>query len=83
MASQKRPVSLDDGIRQIEIKEGPCPASLKINNKTTPMVYACPVKTAANGDKEQIFLYETMHTDHGFEKLTDIEFDIPTVFCRI
>jgi hypothetical protein len=81
VASQKKPDAPDDGIEQLEIKEGPCPASLKINGKSSPMVYACPVRADVSGSKQQTFLYETMNTDLGFKKLSEVEFDIVRVFC--
>lgn len=81
VASQKKPDAPEDGIEQLEIKEGPCPASLKINGKSSPMVYACPVRADVSGSKQQTFLYETMNTDLGFKKLSEVEFDIVRVFC--
>lgn len=81
VASSKKPETLDADIRQLEIKEGPCPTTLKINSKNSPMVYACAPSTSTSGAKEQVFLYETMNTDLGFQKITEIEFDVVGVFC--
>jgi hypothetical protein len=81
VASLKKPDAPEDGLEQVEIKEGPCPAGLKINGKNSPMVYACPVRPDASGSKQQTFLYETMNTDLGFKKITEVEFDVVRVFC--
>lgn len=80
-ASVKKPETLDESIEQVEIKEGPCPSSLKINGKNSPMVYACPAVLDTSGSKHQTFLYETMNSDVGFKKITELDFDISSVFC--